>query len=64
VNVDALIRKGRSSPATPAGKTPVLLRIPASTLAQVDELAAARKVPTPRHTWILEAIQEKIERKA
>ena len=63
-DVDALIRKGGSPAANGAIRTtvPLKLRVPAPMLRQVDEIVAARKVPTPRHSWLLEAIHEKIER--
>jgi len=63
VDVDALIRKGGSSANGDIRATvPLKLRVPAPMLRQVDEIVAARKVPTPRHSWLLEAIHEKIER--
>ena len=40
----------------------VNLRIPAGMLAQVDRVVMRRRLPTPRHRWLLEAIDEKLER--
>lgn len=40
----------------------VNLRIPADMLAQVDKAVKRRRLPTPRHRWLLEAIDEKLER--
>ena len=67
VDIDALIHKGGSvagqgaEPSKPK-PVPVILRIPNQMLARVDAAVEARVVPTPRTTWILEAIAEKLER--
>jgi len=65
-----LIQRGGSSPSTPPptnrrpyeGTTPVILRIPTEILEQVDQALQSRPLRTPRHTWILEAILEKLSR--
>jgi hypothetical protein len=70
VDVDALINKGGTAPARDAdhsevaGATvaPIVLRLPTSLLAQVDALIKARPVKIPRHTWLVEAVYEKIQR--
>ena len=71
VDVDALIRKGGSvagqevdeTPKTAAAKlSPVVVRIPAHMLAGIEQARAARAVQIPRHTWLLEAIAEKLAR--
>ena len=68
VDVDALINRGGSSPGTPPpqsqakASTPILLRVPAEMLEQLDAALKARPVRLPRHTWILEAIHEKLSR--
>ena len=72
VDVDALIARGGSvasevdaRPAVgPKGKdpTPVVLRIPADLLERIEGARAARSVRIPRHTWLLEAVAEKLER--
>lgn len=64
--VEALIRKG-GAPANGNGiesraEIPVKLRLPAGVLAAVDLAVAARAVRVPRHTWLLEAITEKLAR--
>jgi ethanolamine utilization microcompartment shell protein EutL len=68
VDVDALIRKGGSVAAeaeTDAGKAAaVVLRIPAEAMARIDQAVQARRVKTPRHTWLLEAVMEKLDREA
>jgi hypothetical protein len=69
--VSALIAKG-GSPAG-GGRTlafnanrgvdiPVIVRVPESDLISVDTLVMRRPVKIPRHTWLLEAIHEKIVR--
>lgn len=65
VDVEALIRKGGSvaGDAEPAEKiTPLVLRLPPDVLGQVDEAVKARRLKTPRHTWLLEAVLEKLDR--
>lgn len=70
VDVDALINKGGSvaqinKPVSdmplPAEKQ-VALRIPVNILGGIDSSLKKRTVRIPRHTWILEAIAEKLER--
>ncbi len=65
----ALINRGGSTAATvkPSaskkhyeGTTPVVLRIPDDILKQLDQTLKLRPLKTPRHTWILEAIWEKL----
>ncbi|MFZ1427397.1 MAG: hypothetical protein WAS21_11550 [Geminicoccaceae bacterium] len=69
VDIDALIHKGGSvagqgkEPSKPK-PVPVILRIPNQMLARLDAAVEARVVPTPRTTWILEAIAEKLERES
>lgn len=67
VDIDALIHKGGSvagEGATPGRQKlmPVMLRLPPAMLEKVDAAVQARVVPTPRTTWIMEAIAEKLER--
>ena len=67
VDVDALINRGGSPTGTAGdeerGKTtPILLRIPADIMERLDAALKARPVRLPRHTWILEAIHEKLTR--
>ena len=69
VDVDALIRKGGSVPEEQlsSGKRktiPVTLRIPVDLLKQLDAHLMDQLVPLPRHTWILEAVYEKLLRSA
>jgi hypothetical protein len=62
VDVEALIRKGGGVAGEKGknGVVPVLLRIPSEILDKVDLSVKARRIPTPRQTWILEAIVEKL----
>ena len=64
VNVDALIRKGGSSAADneKPQHAPIVLRLPSHMLDQIDALLKARPVRIPRHTWLLEAVYEKLAR--
>ena len=67
VDIDALIHKGGSvaGEGTSTGRQklmPVMLRLPPAMLEKVDTAVQARVVPTPRTTWIMEAIAEKLER--
>lgn len=68
VDVDALIRKGGSvagEAETGANKAAsVVLRVPAEIMTRIDQAVQARRVKTPRHTWLLEAVMEKLEREA
>ena len=47
-----------------ADRVPVSLRIPKGVLTRVDALVKARKVENPiaRTTWLLEAVNEKLNR--
>lgn len=69
VDVDALISKGggvaerEPQPDKKESTTSsVVLRIPAHLLGRIDEALASRLLKTPRHTWLLEAVLEKLER--
>jgi hypothetical protein len=68
VDVDALIRKGGSVASegeTTDGKakvSSVVLRLPADVAQRVNLAVKARQIKTPRHTWLLEAVMEKLER--
>jgi hypothetical protein len=66
VDVDALINKGGSTPKRDIeekdGTIPVMLRLPSDVLSRVDAVVKARPIRTPRHTWLLEAVHEKLRR--
>jgi hypothetical protein len=70
VDVDALISKGGSvaragaEPAAPAKTASVVLRLPPDVLTRIDRAVEARRVKVPRHTWLMEAVIEKLEREA
>jgi hypothetical protein len=54
---------GRHGPDEVSGKpSTVVLRVPPKILKEVDAAVQARPVRIPRHTWLLEAIVEKLER--
>jgi hypothetical protein len=65
-NINALINKGGSaaeeSDGRRSGDKPILIRIPAEALEKIDKIVSAKKIKTPRHTWLLEAIFEKLQR--
>lgn len=64
VDIDALINKGGSvaGEARPTAPSSVILRLPADIIGRVDQAVKARRIKTPRHTWLLEAVVEKLER--
>lgn len=68
VDVDALINKGGSvggkNGGQEKGTVPVILRVPEDILEKVDANVQARRIKTPRHTWLLEAVLEKLERES
>jgi hypothetical protein len=60
--INAVISKGGSVAKTDkAGNQKILIRIPNELLDRVDTDLTARPLKTPRNTWILEAILEKLE---
>lgn len=65
-SISALINKGGSGARNSSDKNltekSILLRIPAATLEMIDEVVNAKKIKTPRHTWLLEAVFEKLEK--
>jgi len=69
--IATLINKGGSAPtrieSTPGDRpkvTPVALRVPTELIDRLDSSLEHRTVRLPRHTWILEAIAEKLERES
>ena len=69
IDVEALINKGgsvatdaKSSARPKAREVPVILRVPAPILTRIDALVSSRQIRTPRHTWLLEALVEKLNR--
>jgi len=65
VDVDALISKGGSTPATSLAakeEAAMVLRIPSALAEQIHVLIKALPIKTSRHRWILEAIHEKVLR--
>jgi hypothetical protein len=68
VDVNALINKGGSvggkNGEQERDAVPVILRVPEDILEKVDASVQARRIKTPRHTWLLEAVLEKLERES
>jgi len=70
IDIDYLISKGGSVPnpePTSGGKpkvTSMILRIPGEIGQRLNQALQARPVRLPRHTWILEAIVEKLDRES
>jgi hypothetical protein len=67
VDVEALISKGGTAPvaefAEDSGNVKRLqLRLEPELIAQIDTARSARQIKTPRHTWLLEAVYEKLYR--
>lgn len=60
------IEQGGSTAAKPETNTKaefaVNVRLPVDVLAQVDEAVKLRRARIPRHSWLLEAIFEKLDR--
>ncbi len=69
-NINTLINKGGSvaedredgGNTKQTGDKPILIRIPAEVVKKIDEIVSAKKIKTPRHTWLLEAVFEKLEK--
>ncbi len=69
LRTEAFISKGMQArtevspkPSTVTKPTKVLLTIPTDSHARIESVLAERRVRIPRHTWLLEAIVEKLER--
>lgn len=64
-NTNASLTDHNASASRQDGRTSahaVVVRIPAELLARIDEAVQQRDVRVPRHTWLLEAITEKLMR--
>lgn len=68
VEVEALIQKGGSIAGDVAmdvvtGKaTSVILRLSPDIIHLIDQSVRSRRIKIPRHTWLLEAVIEKLDR--
>lgn len=64
--IATLIEKGgstvRQKAMAAAQNMPVSLRIPGPLAERLDNVLQDRLIRVPRHTWILEAIVEKLDR--
>ena len=76
VDVDALINRGGSVATAPQveenlplpnparATATINLRIPLHIVEKIDKSLKTRRVKTPRHTWLMEAVIEKLERES
>ena len=67
VGVDNFINKGLDTPAVKKESSDneisrLQLRLPKAKVQQIDETLEKKRVKVSRHHWILEAIEEKLER--
>ncbi len=67
--VDMLINKGGSvaakdKDASAKKDCPILVRVPPDVLEQIDLIVSKRRIKTARHTWLLEAIYEKLDKES
>ena len=60
----APIKPGRPTNRVERKTSNVLLRMPDALLSSVDNAVEARPLPTTRHTWLLEAVFEKLQRES
>ena len=67
--IEALIARGggvaeasSEKDAAPAKTTNVVLRLPPGMVERVDAAVGRRSLRIPRHTWLLEAVLEKLDR--
>lgn len=64
--IDSLINKGGSVALLDKKDeklvAPILLRLPPDDVTEIDSLISKRRIKIPRHTWLLEAVYEKMER--
>ena len=65
-DVNSFINKGLSTPAKGNNGdneiSRLQLRLPKTKVQQIDEVLNKKRVRISRHHWILEAIEEKLER--
>lgn len=64
--INAIIEKGGSvaQDKTDVGKKNLQLRLESDLINQIDEIREKRTIPPSRHTWILEAIYEKLQKES
>lgn len=66
IDIESLINKGGSVASVQAapknGVATINLRIPTSLVEKIDQELKLRPIKTPRHTWLLEAVVEKLNR--
>ena len=67
VDIEALINKGGSVGGETGSKyrtqtSTINIRVPVPLVERIDQELEGRPIRTPRHTWLLEAVWEKLER--
>lgn len=67
VDIEQLINKGGSvandpTPASSKKNTVVNLHFPPGLIERVDAAVQNRPLKTPRHTWLLEAVLDKLQK--
>lgn len=62
--ISALIEKGGRTARQETAARAVSLRIPGPLAERLDSTLQDKLIRMPRHTWILEAIVEKLDREA
>jgi hypothetical protein len=69
-DINALINKGGSTAENigisekTVREKPIIIRIPSDALERIDRIVKSKQIKTPRHTWLLEAIFEKLEKES
>ncbi len=66
--ITAVIEKGGTVPTDRQSKTKneqtVNLRLPEDILSEIDNSVGSRRIKISRHTWLMEAIVEKLDRES
>jgi len=66
--ITAVIEKGGSVPTEKIAKSKneqtVNIRLPEDVLSEIDKFVGSRRLKISRHTWLMEAIIEKLDREA
>ena len=63
--INALINKGGSIATNgekQGSEKAIIVRIPNEAVAKIDSIVSSKQIKIPRHTWLLEAVFEKLER--
>lgn len=57
----SVAKNSESEINVPDKKKNLQLRLDVALIKRIDESRKKRAIPTPRHTWLLEAIHDKLE---